>query len=469
MIQITGVARNMTISKIGRSAIVAFLARVAQSLGGLIINASLARILAPTDYGRYFIVLSVSSLLTTFVLMGANIEMLKIAASKGRVVAFWAIPKLAKTVVLISIFVYFVYLSPFCTTIEARVGLVLPPQLKILVVPLSFCLAMQSILYDYYRGTDRLACASLVANYGALGSIGYGVISISFFAIVLSIMRKLKFKLGLYELITIATVLSLLIVVFVISSEYKLVAVESSPLSEPKYQFVSNIKSRVLLLYTAILAILINQMDLYVVAKAMSKTYVGLYGAAQRLTLIVLLPLMIVTTFFQPMSAKLFSQRKFSELSDISRGVTTILLLMGGSICVVFVTSGAWIMSTVYGESFAKASSVLVIKTIGAIALLCSGLANAVFTTTGNEKVLVYVGGGGVAIFYAIVSIFQPATMEQIAFIHSCVMAAMSVMYGIYSKLAVGIDIMPSHNLIWTCKTLYRVFLGPDSKATRNK
>jgi O-antigen/teichoic acid export membrane protein len=434
---------KLIVSPVFLALLTSILTRGTQSLGGVIINAAIARHLKPEEFGIYFIVLAVASLLATFILMGANTVILRISASKGAAVAFRVMSKMTITMVLTACLVYVIYLSGFGSSLMIFVGLSVSPNLKYTVAALAASVAMQSLIHDYYRGCGKLTTASAVANYGALGSIGYGFISNILFCFGLSWLLFVGVKLTLLQIIWSGTFIGAAVVGcawFIEKLRFNRLPAQSiieDTLDKRRKG------ERVGLLVTALLAIVLNQMDIYTVSIHFSKIDVGLYAAAQRLSLLVLLPLMIITAFFQPISAHLFSIGDTKTLSGVARAFTSVLLMMGTVALIIFMAAGKPIMGFVYGPAFVAGTTILVLKSAGFVALLGTGLANAVFTTTGNERVLVIVGSLGVCLFLLVTLIWPPGSIEVVAALHAGVMALMSFLYVFFSRKHLSIDISP--------------------------
>jgi len=451
--------QNRVFSPVFVALVTSICTRGVQSLGGVIINAAIARHLNTDEFGSYFIILSVASLLSTFILFGSNTVILRVSASNGSVVAFKEMFKMSLSMLITACIVYLVYFSDVGYSLLSYFGLNVVSDLQYIVAGLAAVVAMQSLMHDYYRGGGRLTFAAAVANNGALGSIGYGFVSNILFCCGLSLLLLFGIKLNLYQILCSGTIIGALIVCFAWTTEKIKVSRFASEVGEVFSKRRRSMERGALLL-TALLAIVLNQMDIYTVSLYFSKTEVGLYGAAQRLSLIVLLPLMIITAFFQPISARLFSTGDMKTLSGISRAFTSVLLALGIAALIIFMIAGKQLMSFVYGPAFMVGAGILVLKAAGSVALLGTGLANAVFTTTGNERFLVIVGFLGVCLFSGFTMVWTPSSIEQVAALHSTVIAIMSSLYAYYSRRHISVDISPCLRPREIWKVLQGTFSG---------
>ncbi|MFO1152238.1 MAG: oligosaccharide flippase family protein [Rhodospirillales bacterium] len=142
------------------------------------------------------------------------------------------------------------------------------------------------------------------------------------------------------------------------------------------------------LMLQAVLAELALRVDLWVLGFFGSKADVAIYGAAQRLTLLVLFIMTSINLVIPPALATAYKQGNLKNLQWMTRATATAGFLFALPFTALFVFFPKTIMGTVYGPSFEAGAVVLILLAIGRFSGAASGNRIQLLQMTGNHALI---------------------------------------------------------------------------------
>ena len=111
----------------------------------------------------------------------------------------------------------------------------------------------------------------------------------------------------------------------------------------------------------------------------------GLYGAANRLSLLVSFFLVAVNTVVAPHFAALYKQGKMAKLKRTVQRASVLILTLSSPMLLVLLVANSWVMS-LFGPEFAKGGTALAILAVGQAVSAAVGSVNLLLMMSGHER-----------------------------------------------------------------------------------
>lgn len=131
--------------------------------------------------------------------------------------------------------------------------------------------------------------------------------------------------------------------------------------------------------------------DLLVLGAFRPQADVALYGAATRLVTLVATPLWIIRGVMPPIVAELHAKGQRRQLEDTLRAGASLAGVPSLAILTVFVLFGATVMEIVYSPFYRQGSTILVILSIGRLIAVWSGAAGITLMMTGHQRAMMVI------------------------------------------------------------------------------
>ncbi|MFK5913744.1 MAG: oligosaccharide flippase family protein [Woeseiaceae bacterium] len=358
----------------------ALLGKVLMVVLAMVLNMVLARILSPEDMGVYFISLSVVVTVATFAQVGMNQAIVRLIAESMTKESFSKVRRSVLFVVQVTLigsgilgFVLYVGVGNWLAdevfnmpAINAIIGL---------LVFWIFGRALQDVLAESFRGFHSIGQATF---FGGLFTTALSVLFCLFLYLQYENV-ELKFAI---TFIALAFTINALFAVFFI---YKRL---------PKKISVDNFdKNKVMQLAlplwgSALISMVLIQLDVWVVGITTSASEVALYGAAIKLVMLVSMPLMIVSAVLPPLIAEFHANDNLVAMEDTLRVIASIATLPAIALMVFFMLWGDSILGIIYGENYKDAKQVLNVLCLGHVFSVWGGACGFTLSMTGHQKSL---------------------------------------------------------------------------------
>jgi O-antigen/teichoic acid export membrane protein len=150
------------------------------------------------------------------------------------------------------------------------------------------------------------------------------------------------------------------------------------------------------LLANSLVAILLHQSTIWLLALFSTRDDVALFGAAARLAAATTVPLALANAVLPPLIAELNVLGKRADLEQMLRTVATFSVVLVAPLLLAFVFFGEQILSAVFGSYYASAWPALLLLAAGQFFNVATGSCGFTLTMTGHQTgylVITILGG----------------------------------------------------------------------------
>jgi O-antigen/teichoic acid export membrane protein len=351
----------------------------------LVLNVLLARMLAPNEMGAYFLALSVMSLAISLGQMGLLQVVVRLVAEAMSIELFGRARQTVYRSILLSLIggagvalLFYSGLGNFIalhilhsTEIASVIGLL---SLSIVVWGLL------GVLAEANRGFHDIRGASLIG--GLLHPILFVGILL-FMWVELGHTSNLRHILIAY---LISSVGALLIASVYLQNRLSKIGKAGGSAA---YGELLSIGWPLCLIQLAMFAS--TQADLWIVGSFLTKEDVAIYGAMQKILLLMTMTHTLVVAVVQSTVAELYAKGEIQKLQRVVQGAAFWACVPAGLLLVVFVFFGRDILQIVFGQFYRQAYWPLLVLGAGQFASMLLGTAGMVLTMTGHQKPLMLV------------------------------------------------------------------------------
>lgn len=346
----------------------------------LAVNAMLARLLSPSDYGAYLLaagVVSIGSVVAALGTGNAAIRLLGLSQARPdgadtRIIlwrcAIIAVAGASLTSLLVAGPVGHwlagaVFDSPALQAGTAWVAVWL------------FAVTLQSVLAEMHRGLKDIRLAALLGGPTAAACLAGALGSILLVDVGITVSGSLA-------LTAIATFVVIPVSVVALSKKVP----RNGAAHAYGYGRISAMAAPMLLTSLA-LAVLVHA-DIWIAGAMLDDTDVAVYGAAWQMASLVALPLYVVNSVIPAHIAELHELRAGRELERAIRRATGIAAYCALVGFVLVAMLSELLLGTVYGDYYVKARFALVALAAGRLFNVVSGPCGLVLLMTGSERLM---------------------------------------------------------------------------------
>ncbi len=366
--------------------------RIISIILGVVINALLARLLTPDEFGAYFTCFTMvilGSLIAQLGLDRAIVRLISAALGTGqpgkarhaieRIFAIGSMGALGMGVAM-AILGPWVARNVYDSELVASVSLLTAGWLV--------ATSLKSLFVEAFRGLQRFDLATLLDTvlldvlwatcFGALFLVGTHVSLAATIGISAGTTMPLVFVSGWV----------LLRRTLAMTGTGRVARGEILAIAWPS--LITNVASY----------FLSTGVDLLVLASFRPESEVALYGAAARLVVLVATPLWILRGVLPPLIAELHAQGRRRTLERTLRAGATLAGLPSLMILLVFVVFGRSVLGHVYGPYYSQGALVLTLLSLGRLISVWAGASGVTLIMTGHQKAMMYltVSTGGLSV-----------------------------------------------------------------------
>jgi O-antigen/teichoic acid export membrane protein len=362
--------------------------RIAAIISSFVLNLVLARSLAPSDYGVYFVVMSTMIILATVGTVGMDRVAVRFVAAR-KAMGEWGdvravIARCLRTVLAATalLCVVFYLLVPWFFTQVVKVPAAIALS-GLMVLWLLFS-TIQRQLAETFRGLNDIRGATL---FGGLRNNGI-LTSVLTCSAILVLWAS-----GTITLTTVftATVCTSLLVVIVAgwTLRHRLRAMGASPQAGASFGEWNTLK--VLhegwpLWLASLIAVLRAQVNGWFAAGFDSADQVALFAVADRFALLLTAPLTIVNMLLPPVVAELYARGQIKRMERVVQAVGGLASLPCIVILALIVLAGSRALGFLFGDHYEAAYPMLIVLCIGQIAAIVTGSWQVVLPMTGLRR-----------------------------------------------------------------------------------
>lgn len=354
--------------------------RVVAGLAELASYALLARLLAPSEYGAYFLALSV-------VMFGALLGSLGLNQAVVRfVAAAISLEQAARARALLLRILTFGFAGSLLISAgyylagERLLMLFLDmPALAGVTALVSLWIAAtawQRLIAEGFRGFQDIRSATFFG----------GLLSSVFIAGALMAMWQIQGQASL------ESVLIYVVLAVAVSAGWGGWQLTRKTLALPSASTVTANReiwnSAWPLLLTNLTLFVLTQIDLWILAAFRPAEEVAQYGAAGRLALVTMVVTSILYSVLPPLIARQYARQEKRQLERILRAGATLTGLISLPVFALFIGAPQWILGIVYGEFYADAGLVLALLASGLYINVITGMRGNVLMMVGRERIV---------------------------------------------------------------------------------
>lgn len=422
------------IDRLRRGGFWAVLGKAVSVTLGFMASALLARLLPPDEMGLYFLCFSVVSVGAIFCQVGLDRAAVR-NVSKSMALGDKALCKkyifsIVGLFLLVSLVVVGLFNSHLGYFLVVDILDVTLPGIGILWLSIwMVVVGGESIVASVCRGFHDIRLAVLFS-----GVLRSGFLVVVYF---LALFGFLFDTMGIKEILIVSILssgLSIMIGFFVLRLK-----ILSWPVSSDKPHRRLLISSFPIFLH-ALLLIVINQSNLWIIGAKANAEDVALYGAAMRLVLLVGVSTSIINAVAPPLISEKHTQGKLHTLEPLLRSATTLCGLPAIFVLLLYMFFAGEVLSIVFGQFYTDAALVLVILSIGELFKVMTGPCSVALNMTGNQVVLLRISLIRVVIcILASLIVVEPYGIVGVALVYTLCLIANDTASFLFARQRLGI------------------------------
>lgn len=397
-----------------------FLAKVVAVATALTVNALLARLLEPGEFGIYFLASSIVVVSSIFASLGMNNLIVRLlgeshSVDQGRLSRI-IIVRCASIALFGAAFAALVIYGPPGQWLAERVfASPLLASCTGWVAVWLIALTAQSILTEAHRGLKEFRLSAILGGPIA----GLGLVMILLAWVVFEIELSLKTAILLSAISTLAVApLGIWLIgkkTAAASGRFHLKPKELASIAIP-------------MLVTNITLAALNQSDIWIVGIYLENTDIALYGSALQLASLIGFPLLILNSVVPPYVAELYRLGEHDRLQRELRraaGIATYAAVAGFLLLALL---SAQLLGIIYGDFYQQSATVLVIIAAGRLASVSTGSCGIVLMMTGFHHVMMWINilAGATTVFLMIL-VARPFGLQGIAIVAAVMIIAQNI------------------------------------------
>jgi O-antigen/teichoic acid export membrane protein len=145
------------------------------------------------------------------------------------------------------------------------------------------------------------------------------------------------------------------------------------------------------LMITSLTLTLRDRAGIWILGLFTTQTDIAVYGAAERLMVAVILPLLLVNSVIPPVIAELYARGERRNLEKTIRRVATLASIPAFAVLLGFLFFGPQILGLVYGNFYRQAGRILIVLSIAQLVNVWSGSCGIVLMMTGSQVTLMVI------------------------------------------------------------------------------
>ncbi len=371
---------------------IVFLGKLFSAFSLLVVNALLARLLQPEEYGAYFLTLSLVTTAAMFGQLGLNRAVVKFVAealAKGKPgQAKWVIHKVLIICLCCALAVGLSIYAGLGNWLAESVFHSKPmAQVVWLISVWVVIFSMQGLFGEIFRGLHKITFATLFS----------GLCTGVFSAVAFTLLWLLNSEASFEEVIIISMLSGL---ASLILANIFLHGDIGQHTSASNIDVAQVLKLAMPMFITGFSLFGVREMHMWVLGVFQPDSDVALYGACTRLMTLLTMPLLIVNAVLPATIVELNTQGKTKKLQEVLRNSATLATAPAVLGFIVVLLFGTEILELVFGSYYQQASHLLLLLAGIAVINVLVGSPGMLLMMTGHEKQVMWsallAGLGGV-------------------------------------------------------------------------
>jgi len=385
--------RYLTGSVLGRRLLTgsswAFGGKIAGAAIGLFTNGLLARMLSPSEFGAYFLALSIISLSAIVGSLGLTKTVIRFVAES------MSLDRLRKARKAVCVVLGLGALGSLgiSLTYWLVVGDLVSEYLfhSSVLVALTGLMAgwmalsvMQEIMAETFRGFHDIRMATLLGGLATGGSSGGVVMRM----ILLVCLALIWLGNGETDLKTIMVVglgsgsVSALLGAWLLREKLSSLGTRGPDASVSPTEVL---RDAIPILAISLTTYVLLSADIWILGALGSQQEVAVYAATSRLVALLAMPLLVINLVVPPIVAEMYAQGETAKLEQTLRAFSTLAAAPALLVLLVFMFFAGPILGLVYGDYYRSGAVVLVLLSVAKMVAVWSGSCGTVLQFTGHQ------------------------------------------------------------------------------------
>tara|TARA_R110002111_G_scaffold99170_6_gene153284 strand:- start:3240 stop:4616 length:1377 start_codon:yes stop_codon:yes gene_type:complete len=329
----------------------------------LIIQHFLAVNISQSEVGIYFLLSSLTSLISLVINLGMDRASVKLIAGElvnNNTARASEFAKRFLITVFINAFIFIIFYLLFINhymVANLLAGLAVVPAILV-----ALWIALESLkcsMIEIFRGLQKMTYVVALGTIVGRTIFALTLVGFSFFVINIDIE-------GIVFINCLITAFILIFGIVVLKNQLDF-KVGLTAYSKELYKIGPPIMG------ILVISVLNREIDIWFVSFFMTEKDVAVYGAASRLVQFVTLSMIIVTSILPPIISELYATSKIDKLQNIMRGTTLICSLASFIVVLIFLFFGDSIVRFIYTDEYQEAHLLMIILGVGKLLGVVAG------------------------------------------------------------------------------------------------
>jgi O-antigen/teichoic acid export membrane protein len=376
--------------------------KVITTVLGLLINALIARLLAPSEVGAFFTVFTMVAIGSTLAQLGLDRALVRLVSASIAT----GDPGKARRVIEKTFLVGGVAAVVLAVVLLLGLGSwlatnVLDAPLVVAVIPIAagwlVATALRSLVVETFRGMQRFNMATL-----------FDVLLVDVLvASIVSALWLLHTDPTLEQIVTVFTAVSGVVLLVGAALLFGRVRELPSGGVAPSREIVAI--AWPLLITNVATYLLGTGIDVLVLGAFRAQREVAVYAAASRLMFLVVTPFLVFQGVVAPIVAELAAKGRMRQLERTLRAVATLAGIPAFVALMLFLVFGGSIMGFLYGPFYRQGATMLFVLCLGRLVAVYTGSCAVTLMMTGHQRAVMYITVGfGIASLGAGIALAGP-------------------------------------------------------------
>ena len=353
------------------------------AIAAVVVNALLARLLAPDEMGAYFLTFSLVSVFTVGAQLGLNHTVVRLVAESLSIQKAGRAAKSVRLVLGLGVSGALVVAAVLAMGAGKWLtwhlfGSDLVAKIMGLAALWVVILGTQGLVAESFRGFHDIRLATL------FGGVFTSVLSGLLFAGLWLIQGHSD----LGQIVTFSIVAAATNVL--IGFLFLRIKLEPKGL-EPDLTARTVLGIAWPIWITNLALVVLTQADLWIVGMFRAQEEVAIYGAAARFAPIVSMPLMIVNAIVPSLIADLYTKGAKNDLCNALRASASVAVIPAFVVLTSFIFFGGPMLGEVYGHYYRDGATALVLLSLGQFVNVWAGSCGIVLVMTGNQALMMLI------------------------------------------------------------------------------
>ncbi len=411
----------------------AFSGQIVTSLMSFVINIFIARLVAPEEFGVYFLVFSVVSILSSLIRLGLDQTAVQLIAHSLGLARHDLVHSYVFTILglffISALVVSLVVLLGAGNWLASRVfkSLLMSSIIPFAVV-WTIVFSLQKLLAEIFRGFGDIRMASILNGFSSNLLLLFMLLSCWSLNILLTIPQLLFVSIA-------AGAISIFI-----ATPFLYIKIRNFGGKSIIFRNFEVLNATWPFWVTSLLFVIMVQVDIWMVGVLGSDMDMAIYGSAVKLITPVTMSLAITNGVVAPLIAEMYAKGQKVELERVLRATASMAGIPSLLVLGAYLAFGEAILGTLYGDFYRSGVSILRILSVGQAIGVWSGSCGILMTMTKHQRAAMIVPGVGMLLSF-IVSLmaFNIFGISGIALGSALGVISANVLSIVYDRQIIGI------------------------------